>query len=55
MAKQKGLILMYFIHAHLKTKGKASYIPLTDLFELIRQQYDNDPNYKVVKTIILTL
>lgn len=48
MAKQKKVNFNVFYTCSLETKGKASYIPLTDLFELIRQQYDNDPNYKVV-------
>lgn len=49
MAKQKKVNFNVFYTCSLETKGEASYIPLTDLFDLIRQQYDNDPNYKVVK------
>lgn len=49
MTKQKVVNFNVFFTCSLETKGNASYVSLVDLFELIREQYENDPNYKVVK------
>lgn len=49
MPKQKIVNFNLFFTCSLENEQEASYLPLSDLFEAIRIDYENDTNYKVVK------
>ncbi|MCD8904343.1 hypothetical protein K2V56_02545 [Staphylococcus chromogenes] len=49
MSKQKIVNFNVFYTCSIQEKGKAPYVSLTELFETIRKEYEEYPQYKVVK------